>query len=224
VKQAVRTYARKSAVSVFVMAAALFGGAGRLDWPAAWFLLLTHIITQLVSLKVLDPELLAERSKFQRGTKRWDIPIVLLAAGATPVASWVVAGLDFRYGWSPAFQPWVYLLAGFALIQGWLLVLWAMKSNRFFSATVRIQHERKHQVIAGGPYRYIRHPGYAGIIVFQIATPFLLGSLWALIPSGLSVVLFMLRTALEDKTLRDELSGYAEYAATVRRRLIPGVW
>jgi protein-S-isoprenylcysteine O-methyltransferase Ste14 len=99
-----------------------------------------------------------------------------------------------------------------------------MKSNRFFSATVRIQHERKHQVIAGGPYRYIRHPGYAGIIVFQIATPFLLGSLWALIPSGLSVVLFMLRTALEDKTLRDELSGYAEYAATVRRRLIPGVW
>jgi protein-S-isoprenylcysteine O-methyltransferase Ste14 len=224
VEKAVRTYTRKAVVSVLVMAGALFGSAGRLDWTAAWFLVAVHITTQALSIRFLDPELLAERSKFQEGTKGWDVPIVLLAAGATPVATWIVAGLDVRYDWSPAFRPGIHILAGIALILGWLLVLWAMKSNRFFSATVRIQHERKHQVIAEGPYRYVRHPGYAGAIVFQLATPFLLGSTWALIPSILSALLFVVRTALEDRTLHTELGGYPDYAGRVPSRLLPGLW
>jgi protein-S-isoprenylcysteine O-methyltransferase Ste14 len=224
VQKAVRVYTRKAVLSFLIMAGALFGSAGRFDWIGAWILLAAHLITQVVSLKLLDPELLAERSKFQKGTKRWDVPIVLLAAGAMPIATLIVAGLDARYGWTPSFGTSTLLLAAAVFALGWMLILWAMQTNRFFSATVRIQHERSHQVISGGPYRYIRHPGYAGAILFQLAIPFLLSSFWALIPSGLSAVLFILRTALEDRTLQEELSGYADYAARVRSRLVPGLW
>jgi protein-S-isoprenylcysteine O-methyltransferase Ste14 len=99
-----------------------------------------------------------------------------------------------------------------------------MVSNKFFSTVVRIQHEREHYVVSGGPYRYVRHPGYAGLLLFALATPCLLGSLWALIPGLFSTGLIVLRTQLEDKTLLAELDGYEEYALRVRQRLIPGVW
>ncbi len=99
-----------------------------------------------------------------------------------------------------------------------------MNSIPFFAATVRIQSERGHTVATGGPYRLVRHPGYLGALVFQLATPFTLGSWWALIPSGLASLLYVVRTALEDKTLLDELDGYPDYARQVRYRLLPGVW
>jgi protein-S-isoprenylcysteine O-methyltransferase Ste14 len=97
-------------------------------------------------------------------------------------------------------------------------------SNKFFSATVRIQKERGHTVVTGGPYQYIRHPGYAGGVMSDLATPVMLGSLWALIPAVLTGCLLVVRTALEDKTLKNELIGYKEYARQVRYRLLPGVW
>jgi len=99
-----------------------------------------------------------------------------------------------------------------------------MQANRFFSAVVRIQEERGHAVASGGPYRFVRHPGYVGMIAQFLVTPLTLGSLWALMPAGIAVGLYVWRTALEDRTLREELAGYQDYAARVRYRLLPGIW
>jgi protein-S-isoprenylcysteine O-methyltransferase Ste14 len=99
-----------------------------------------------------------------------------------------------------------------------------MLSNRFFSPTVRIQSDRGHQVISGGPYQIIRHPGYSGWILQMLAAPLALGSWWGLIPGLLSACLYGIRTALEDRTLHRELPGYTDYAARVRYRLLPGIW
>ena len=99
-----------------------------------------------------------------------------------------------------------------------------MTANRFFSTMVRIQEERGHVVASSGPYRYVRHPGYVGYITAAFATALALGSLWALVPAGLGMCAFVVRTALEDKTLQKELAGYKEYTQRVRYRLLPGVW
>lgn len=103
------------------------------------------------------------------------------------------------------------------------LIAWAMRSDRFFSLVVRIQKDRGHRVVAGGPYRFIRHPGYAGVSAFMLATPLILGSYWAFAPAAGTVAINVLRTALEDRTLPDELEGYTEYAGRVRYRLLPGM-
>ena len=107
---------------------------------------------------------------------------------------------------------------------GYALFVWATASNAFFSQIVRIQTERGHTVVTGGPYRFVRHPGYAGAILFELAVPFLLASWWAFIPSLIGAGLLVLRTALEDRTLQAELSGYPAYARQVAYRLLPGVW
>lgn len=113
-------------------------------------------------------------------------------------------------------------MAVFAFGMG--LMTWAMAVNNYFSLVVRIQKDRGHTVVTGGPYRTVRHPGYVRVILFQLGTPFLLGTLWALILAGLAALLLVIRTALEDKTLLNELEGYREYAQQTRRRLLPGVW
>jgi protein-S-isoprenylcysteine O-methyltransferase Ste14 len=107
---------------------------------------------------------------------------------------------------------------------GYALVVWATGSNALFSQIVRIQKERGHAVATGGPYRFVRHPSYVGTILVELATPIMLGSWWALIPGALDAILFVIRTSLEDKTLRRELDGYQEYADRVWYRLLPGVW
>ena len=103
-------------------------------------------------------------------------------------------------------------------------MLWATSANAYFSTTVHVHAGEGHTVQTGGPYRFVRHPGYVGALVYQLGTPLLLGSWWGLIVAALSVPLFVLRTALEDRTLHQELPGYPEYAARVRYRLLPGVW
>jgi protein-S-isoprenylcysteine O-methyltransferase Ste14 len=109
-------------------------------------------------------------------------------------------------------------------ILGHALWIWAMVSNRFFSQIVRIQSERGHAVATAGPYRYVRHPAYLGLIFFDLALSILLASWWALLASGACALLLLLRTALEDRTLQAELTGYGDYARQVRYRLIPGIW
>ena len=101
---------------------------------------------------------------------------------------------------------------------------WALVVNKYFSAIIRIQTDRGHTVITGGPYRYVRHPGYAGGVIANLVIPLMLGSLWALIPAVLTVIILFIRTAKEDQTLIDELPGYVEYAQRTRYRLIPGIW
>jgi protein-S-isoprenylcysteine O-methyltransferase Ste14 len=135
-----------------------------------------------------------------------------------------VAGLDFRFGWTPPFALWRHLLGIVLLLISSVIVYWSMMVNTFFVSTVRIQNDRGHQVCDRGPYAVVRHPGYAGALLTYIALPLILGSWWAAIPAALSIIGFILRTYLEDQTLKQELAGYQAYADKVKYRLLPGIF
>jgi protein-S-isoprenylcysteine O-methyltransferase Ste14 len=132
--------------------------------------------------------------------------------------------LNVRFGWLPAVAVWAQVAALVVYLLGWAAHLWAMSANRFFALVVRMQSDRGQTVATGGPYRYVRHPGYVGGILLTVAAGLLLGSAWALLPGALGAILLIIRTALEDKMLQDELDGYREYAGRVCYRLLPGVW
>ena len=138
--------------------------------------------------------------------------------------SWVIAGLELRFAWTEPKHLWTHFLGIALAIAGWSLFLWAMASNPFFAENVRIQHDRGHKVANSGPYACIRHPGYAGACTTLLASPLILGSFWAWIPTLLAIAGYVLRTALEDKTLLLELNGYQQYAEQVRCRLVPRLW
>jgi protein-S-isoprenylcysteine O-methyltransferase Ste14 len=205
-----------------IFALALFVSAGTLAWGAAWLYLGLYVAQQVTLIFILPPDLLAERASAKENTKQWDRLLVGLGALWLPIAIYVVAGLDRRNAWTDI--PWV--LQAIALVDvvlGIFLSSWGMASNRYFSGTVRIQDDRGHQVVTGGAYRYMRHPGYAGGVIHHLAVPLFLGSWWALIPGLLGVGVLVVRTALEDRTLHQELPGYAEYAQRTRYRLLPGI-
>jgi protein-S-isoprenylcysteine O-methyltransferase Ste14 len=228
VRRGVMSWIIKAAGGLVFFGLLLFLCAGRLEWVWAWVFLCLFAAASVVHVAILiptNPGLLAERAKGLRvGTKGWDKAIVSLAAGILPMASWIIAALNVRFGWTPPMLLGLQLLGALGFALGWAAVLWATASNPCFDTTVRIREEGGHAVATGGPYRYVRHPGYVGAILYQLATPFLLGSWWALIPMLMSVPLYVLRTALEDRTLQDELEGYGEYSREVRYRLLPGVW
>jgi protein-S-isoprenylcysteine O-methyltransferase Ste14 len=136
----------------------------------------------------------------------------------------VVAGLNERFGWLPAIPPSVQWFGVGLMIVGSIIGSWAMLENRFFSGVVRIQTERGHAVVKTGPYRFVRHPGYAGALVYYVGAPLGLGSFWALLPALFIVGVMIVRTALEDRTLQQELPGYTEYTKQTRYRLLPRVW
>jgi protein-S-isoprenylcysteine O-methyltransferase Ste14 len=208
----------------------LFLAAGTLDWVWGWVLLggiAAALAAHVLILVPINPELLAEREKGfvrDKGVKTWDKWVAALAAGVLPVGSWVVAGLDVRFQWTGGMSLGYHVGGLVVMVLGCAMFLWAMASNAFFAEGVRIQEERGHVVATGGPYRYVRHPGYTGAILSQVATPFLLGSPWALILSVGSAMLYVVRTYLEDKMLVEELPGYKEYAQRTRYRLLPGGW
>lgn len=206
-----------------IMVLILFLSAGDLLWVWAWVYLGVGFAILAANSRVMPPDLIAERGEPRDNVKKWD-RVVTSLAGIPTLGTYVVAGLDYRFGWSPPLDLAIHL-AGLALfILGQALFTWAMVSNRFFSTVVRLQMDRDHTVATGGPYRYVRHPGYSGYIVFSLGMSLLFGSLWALVPVGATFVLMIIRTILEDRTLREELPGYGGYAATVRYRLVPGVW
>ena len=157
-----------------------------------------------------------------KGTKTWDKVWAVLYAPVM-IAIYVVAGLEARAADSGL--PGVAWLLGLTIfVTGPTVLTWSMVVNPFFEKTVRIQTEHGHHVIDTGPYAYVRHPGYAGFLGWILSAPLLLASAWAFVPALLAVAGLVIRTALEDRTLHDELSGYPEYAARVRFRLIPGIW
>jgi protein-S-isoprenylcysteine O-methyltransferase Ste14 len=212
--------------SVLIIGALLFLSAGRLDWLEAWIfscLYLVYLLAVTVWVLRNDPDLANERGRKSENTKQWD---KVLLAIYTPVLFImpVIAGLDAgRFGWSSMPLAWqVVGLVG--LIPAMALPWWAMSANTYLSTVVRIQDDRDHQVATTGPYQYVRHPTYVGTILFGLCIPLFLGSWWALIPGGLIAILFVIRTALEDRALQNELPGYADYAQRVRYRLLPGVW
>ena len=219
-------YAIRETMGIVVMGVALFWSAGQIGWWPAWAsiaVMLAWITATAIVIFRFNPDLLAERLGPRKGAKPWDTAIMSIL-GLTQLARYIVAGLDQRYGWTSGFPLAAQMAALAVCVLGYALFVWATASNTFFSQIVRIQFERGHTVATGGPYHYVRHPAYAGAILYELAVPVLLASWWALIASGLSAILLILRTALEDRTLQAELAGYVAYARQVRHRLVPGIW
>lgn len=226
-QDAARSGTLRLAVMTVVLAVVLFGSAGTLVWTQAWIYVLLLGGLGAASMRYVhrrQPDLLHERKEGRAGMKSWDRVLMPLIAIVGPLSMLIVAGLDRRLGWTGDL-PLAVPAVGFGLICVSLpFVTWAMAVNPFFSAVVRIQEERGHVAITKGPYAVVRHPGYAGSLIFTLAVPLALGSFWTFVPSVLTVLVLIVRTALEDAALRRELDGYADYAASVRSRLIPGIW
>jgi protein-S-isoprenylcysteine O-methyltransferase Ste14 len=205
---------------------ALFLTANRLDWIWAWIFLGICVVSASVNSFFMlrtRPDTIAERGR-PKETREWDKVVAGLWAILLFLAVPLVAGFDARFGWTAGFGQ-AYSIAGAAILGcGLGLAGWAMISNAYFSTAVRIQSDRGHTVCRRGPYRSVRHPGYAGFILQSLGTPILLGSIWALIPGTAAALLMVLRTSLEDRMLQAELTGYRAFAAEVRYRLLPGVW
>jgi len=208
-------------------AALLFVAAGTAAWPAAWAYLaiITAVMAVYAAIVVrLHPDLIEERLHPPPDAKQWDKPLAAMVAVVGPIVLLLLCGLDHRFGWSDPTPRWAQAAGHFAVAAGGALSNWAVAANRFFSGLVRIQHDRGHQVVDAGPYRFIRHPGYAGSMIYMIGMTFALSSRVALAAAAVLCAVMVLRTALEDRTLREELDGYADYARRVRFRLFPGVW
>lgn len=202
--------------------ASLFLPAGSWNLPTFWMYLTLYSASNLATAMVSDPDLIKERLLPRVGGKDH-----LLRILALPIlmAQWIMAGLDVgRFHWSDRFPPEVQIigLLGAGLWVG--LVCWAMAANRFFSSVTRLQPERGHHPITHGPYRFVRHPGYLGMIIGYGTTGVALGSWFSVLPGLLGTLLVIRRTALEDRFLLESLDGYASYASKVRYRLVPALW
>jgi protein-S-isoprenylcysteine O-methyltransferase Ste14 len=202
--------------------AILFGCAGRLDLPMFWAYLGAWAVPIFVAMPLVDPGLIRERTRPGPGGK--DYATAILAAPLW-LGQCVIAALDVgRYHWSDTVPVAVQVIALLAMAAGLVVVVWAEVVNPFFSSVIRIQTERGHHVIKTGPYRYLRHPGYAASLFIFIGSGLVLGSWLAALLGVLMVLLILRRTAQEDRMLREQLEGYASYAQEVRYRLFPGVW
>ena len=216
----------RSVLMIVLFILLLFVPAGRLDWIEGWlfFLGFLGIVGALVIWGYhTRPDLMRERTQAGENVKLWDRLILGIYTGLL-VVMLIVAGLDSgRFNWSD--PPLVHrIMAWLGLLISVTLVWWTMAVNPFLSEQVRIQDDRGHQVVSEGPYKFVRHPMYVGVILAVICVPIVLGSYWAWIPASLIALLFIIRTALEDRTLQEELPGYREYAERVRFRLIPHIW
>jgi len=215
------------AATLAVMGAALFLSAGTFQWRHGLAFLTAFFILVLVSvgwLSRVNPEIFAARRRMTgKGTKSWDKVLIPILLGGF-LAILIVAGLDGgRFHWAPA-PAWAVLVGYVLLLLGCVGPGWAQAVNRHFEPSVRIQTDRDHHVITTGPYAFVRHPGYVSGAILAIGISLALGSLWALLPAALVGVVLVIRTNLEDATLQPELPGYAEFAARVRSKWIPGVW
>lgn len=214
-------------VLVVIMALIFFSSAGHYDIPRAWYFFISMIIYFYISIIVLyrfNPTLIAERLKMKKDAKKWDKILMRITNLFGVYILFVIAGLDVgRFRWS--------YLGVHSLVIGYLLWVlsnffstWAMTVNPHFEPTVRIQNDRNHRVVTSGPYRFIRHPGYLGGALFYVSTPLIIGSAYAFIPAGIAIILTIIRTILEDKTLQNELDGYLEYSNRIKYKVIPGIW
>ena len=217
--------ARQLFIQNLIIGVILFLGSGRPGWVWAWLHLGYSILQILVNFSFMrrtSRELIVERAEGSKRSQPWDRTIALISV-PLGLAIFIIAAFDERWAWSVV-PLWVNLIGAVLLVLGSSLSSWAMLTNAYFSTAVRIQQDRGHTVVSEGPYRYIRHPGYLGWAVVGVSTALLFGSLWALIPAGLMLGPMIVRTALEDRTLREGLEGYREYAQQVCYRLMPGVW
>jgi protein-S-isoprenylcysteine O-methyltransferase Ste14 len=214
------------AVVFVIQGCVLFLSAGQIDWSWAWLyfgICLCSLSVNSYFMLKYHPDTIAERGH-PKDVKRWDKVVSGLWSLFLFLLIPLVAGLDKRFQWTGQADLLHNIGGAIALAIGLAFSGWAMISNAYFSTVVRIQEEREHTVCQSGPYRFVRHPGYLGFSVQSLATPLILGSLWALLPASGAVVLMVIRTHLEDHFLRSNLSGYLDYIRKVRYRLVPGLW
>lgn len=215
----------RALVSPVIIILIIFISAGRFFWQGAVYIGLTFFMLLMSYLSTRNnPELINERLKPGKGIKGWDKVYYILS---TPLyfAVMILGSMDTgRFRLSPELPLSLYLIAVLVFILGQFIFMWARRTNNYFSSVVRIQKERGHKLCDSGPYKYVRHPGYLGGLLWNTATPLILGSTWALIPTGAAILLMIVRTVLEDNTLERELAGYREYKKRVKYRLIPFIW
>ncbi len=217
-------------VLIFILGvgSAFFLSYGGFDWWEAWLLLslwLLYFVLMLTVVRKSNPGLVEERAQsLEKFTHQWDRVIVGIYQ-LVSLSLYAVAGLDVgRFGWTGGLPGWLKWVGFVFSIFVYLISFWAVYSNPFASGAVRIQGERGHQVFTKGPYRFIRHPMYLGTVIYGVAFPLFLESYWALIPGCIVIGLFVIRTALEDRFLTENLPGYREYVRQTRYRLVPGIW
>jgi protein-S-isoprenylcysteine O-methyltransferase Ste14 len=209
-----------------VLGLLLFVPAGRLNWVEAWVFIVVYglflCIYAIWSL-LKDPGQLQERSQVASNTKGWD-KLIMVAYTGLLLITFVVSALDAgRFRWAPVVLP-LEIAAWIGQAAAGALIMWVVVTNTYLSRVARIQEDRGQNVVTEGPYRFVRHPMYAGIIVLFVCVPIALGSGWGLVPGVAIGLLFAVRTFKEDQMLRQELAGYEAYAHQVRYKLVPGVW
>lgn len=217
---------RRILLVITLVGGVLFTSAGSICWISAWLIILlfaAYLVLVLIWGLGNSPDLMIERGKIERNVKSWDKMINALYA-VTLLSMLVIIGFDSqRYGWTN--MPIGLQVLGFIgmVCSGWLI--WrAMSENVYASRWARIQEDRGQKVVTTGPYSFVRHPMYLGVIVLVFSCSLALGSLWGFVPGALIGLLFVIRTILEDRMLKEELDGYEEYAMRVRYRLLPGLW
>lgn len=190
------------------------------------FITLGGVILSRILVARVHPDLLTERAASMDATDvpSWDRKLVPFVSTYIPLAILLAAGLDKRFGWTGSVPFWIQITGMVVVLAAVSLSIWAMLANRYFSAFVRLQNDRGHQVVANGPYAIIRHPGYAAGILANLGVPFMLGTLWALVPAIFGIGIIAIRTNLEDHYLQNELNGYKTYTEKVRWRILPFVW
>lgn len=200
--------------------------AGDWGWLGGWWyagLQITNTIFSGILLFADHPELLARRKEVGQGTPKWDKVLAPLMAYSTLLIS-IIAALGHRFG-QPWERPiWLLIAALLCATVGHIITIRSMRKNAFFEGTVRLQDDQGHQVVTDGPYRWVRHPGYVGLTLYNIAVPVVMASLWGFVGVGLFLIVLVWRTAKEDQFLRERLPGYADYAKQTRWRLVPGIW
>jgi len=213
----------------FIAGGIIFWSAGTIDYPGAWVYVILLAILNIPGYAMLykrNPELLAHRAdwKKKKDAKTWDRALMPLWGMTALYATPIVAGLDYgRYHWS-SLGTLSLVIGAILCTAGALILFWAMFENTHFETTVRIQSDREHKVISTGPYRYVRHPGYVGTILWGISIPLMLGSVIAFGPAVVGIALMIIRTFIEDLTLQRELPGYMEFTKKTRARIIPYLW
>jgi protein-S-isoprenylcysteine O-methyltransferase Ste14 len=214
-------------VSLVIQMAVLFIAAGSLQWPMAWVYLaisVAMVVFNTVLLYKKNPDLITERTRLNKNTKGWDKILALLLGVIGPLLTLVIVGLDRRFSWTMAISSAVVWGGVLVFVIGMAFLCWSMVENRFFACTVAIQDDRGHSVISTGPYAIVRHPGYTALGLAALATPIMFESLWGLIPAAFNIIVIIVRTSLEDRTLQYELPGYKEFTKTTPSRLVPGLW
>lgn len=213
-------------ILMLIFSISLFLSAGRINWRMGWILILIMAGSHLISVLFLlskNPELLQERSN--TGGKR-DLDRVLagIMAFYGPIAFFIVGGLSARYSWQPEISYFLQVCGVLLACIGSAISIWAMISNSHFYGVYRIEREKGHKVCHNGPYHVIRHPGYLGAILFDLAVPMVLNAVWAYIPVLITIIAIIIRTGMEDRSLQNELDGYNDYSKLVGHRLLPFVW